>query len=159
MIRGVLASSISIESVSYTHLFVYNSQGAGQNLRFGMDVDLVINDVDYKGTVTDAPDLSLIHIYRPGGMPYFKQYSPFTQTRKEKAYYMGLLTKIFGNYSEKEIKRIIPIKDKVLEQMCIRDSYSAVINCLVLLLHTYRGTSASDISRNCVNILDVYHFY
>ena len=28
---------------------------------------------------------------------------------------MGLLTKIFGNYSEKEIKRIIPIKDKVLE--------------------------------------------
>lgn len=28
---------------------------------------------------------------------------------------MGLLTKIFGNYSEKEIKRIIPLKDKVLE--------------------------------------------
>ena len=54
-------------------------------------------------------------IYRPGGMPYFKQYSPFTQKRKEKAFYMGLLTKIFGNYSEKEIKRIIPIKDKVLE--------------------------------------------
>jgi len=48
-------------------------------------------------------------------MPYFKQYSPFTQKRKEKAFYMGLLTKIFGNYSEKEIKRIIPIKDKVLE--------------------------------------------
>ena len=37
-------------------IFVYNSQGAGKNLRFGMDVDLVINDVDYKGTVTAAPD-------------------------------------------------------------------------------------------------------
>ncbi len=28
---------------------------------------------------------------------------------------MGLLTKIFGNYSEKEIKRIIPIQQRVLE--------------------------------------------
>ncbi len=28
---------------------------------------------------------------------------------------MNLLSKIFGNYSEKEIKRIIPLKDKVLE--------------------------------------------
>ncbi|MCH5323765.1 MAG: preprotein translocase subunit SecA [Eubacterium sp.] len=28
---------------------------------------------------------------------------------------MSILTKIFGNYSEKEIKRIIPLKDKVLE--------------------------------------------
>lgn len=37
-------------------IFVYNSQGAGKNLRFGMDVDLVINDVDYTGTVTAAPD-------------------------------------------------------------------------------------------------------
>ncbi len=37
-------------------IYVYNSQGAGKNLRFGMDVDLVINDVDYSGTVTAAPD-------------------------------------------------------------------------------------------------------
>ena len=28
---------------------------------------------------------------------------------------MGIIQKIFGNYSEKEIKRIEPIKDKVLE--------------------------------------------
>ena len=37
-------------------IFVYNSQGAGKDLRFGMDVDLVINNVDYTGTVTAAPD-------------------------------------------------------------------------------------------------------
>ncbi len=37
-------------------IFVYNSQGGGSNLRFGMDVDLVINSVDYVGTVTAAPD-------------------------------------------------------------------------------------------------------
>ena len=28
---------------------------------------------------------------------------------------MGIIQKIFGNYSQKEIKRIEPIKDKVLE--------------------------------------------
>ena len=36
---------------------------------------------------------------------------------------MGLLTKIFGNYSEKEIKRITPLKDKVLE---LESKYSAM---------------------------------
>lgn len=37
-------------------IFVYNSEGAGANLRFGMDVDLKINNVEYKGTVCAAPD-------------------------------------------------------------------------------------------------------
>ncbi len=36
---------------------------------------------------------------------------------------MGLLTKIFGNYSEKEIKRIIPIQQRVLE---LESRYSAM---------------------------------
>lgn len=37
-------------------IYVYNSEGAGKNLRFGMDVNLKINSVDYKGVVTAAPD-------------------------------------------------------------------------------------------------------
>ncbi len=37
-------------------IFVYNSEGAGKNLRFNMDVDLKINDIEYKGIVTSAPD-------------------------------------------------------------------------------------------------------
>lgn len=37
-------------------IYVYNSEGAGKNLRFGMDVDLKINDIDYKGVVIAAPD-------------------------------------------------------------------------------------------------------
>lgn len=37
-------------------IYVYNSEGAGKNLRFGMDVDLVINNADYKGTIIAAPD-------------------------------------------------------------------------------------------------------
>ncbi|MBE6881107.1 MAG: biotin/lipoyl-binding protein [Ruminococcaceae bacterium] len=37
-------------------IYVYNSEGAGKNLRFGMDVNLKINSVDYKGIVTAAPD-------------------------------------------------------------------------------------------------------
>ena len=28
---------------------------------------------------------------------------------------MGLFNKIFGNYSEKEVKRLLPIQSKVLE--------------------------------------------
>ena len=36
---------------------------------------------------------------------------------------MGLFTKIFGNYSEKELKRIMPIKDKVLSY---EDEYKAL---------------------------------
>ncbi|MBR3438791.1 MAG: preprotein translocase subunit SecA, partial [Clostridia bacterium] len=34
---------------------------------------------------------------------------------------MGLFTKIFGNYSEKETKRIAPLRDRVLE---LEDEYS-----------------------------------
>lgn len=37
-------------------IYVYNSEGAGKNLRFGMDVNLKINSVDYKGVVSAAPD-------------------------------------------------------------------------------------------------------
>ncbi len=37
-------------------IYVYNSEGAGKNLRFNMDVDLKINDVEYKGVVSAAPD-------------------------------------------------------------------------------------------------------
>ena len=36
---------------------------------------------------------------------------------------MGLLEKIFGNYSEKEIKKITPIVDKI---MAYEDEYAAL---------------------------------
>ncbi|MCH5323768.1 MAG: biotin/lipoyl-binding protein [Eubacterium sp.] len=37
-------------------IYVYNAGGAGKNLRFGMDVKLVINNKEYAGTITAAPD-------------------------------------------------------------------------------------------------------
>ncbi len=37
-------------------LFIYNEGGAGKNLRFGMEVKLVVNNEEYAGTVTAAPD-------------------------------------------------------------------------------------------------------
>ena len=36
---------------------------------------------------------------------------------------MSLLTKLFGNYSEKEIKRILPLQKKVLE---LEEEYRAL---------------------------------
>ena len=49
---GTLLCTIAVPE----SIFVYNSEGAGKNLRFGMDVDLVINNADYEGTITAAPD-------------------------------------------------------------------------------------------------------
>lgn len=50
--ENILLCSVAVPD----SIFVYNSEGAGKNLRFGMDVDLKINDVEYSGVVTAAPD-------------------------------------------------------------------------------------------------------
>ena len=50
--EGDMLCSVSVPD----SIYVYNSQGAGKNLRFGMDVNLKINDIEYTGTVIAAPD-------------------------------------------------------------------------------------------------------
>ena len=50
--EGTLLCTIAVPE----SIYVYNSEGAGKNLRFGMDVDLVINNADYTGTIIAAPD-------------------------------------------------------------------------------------------------------
>ena len=43
---------------------------------------------------------------------------------------MGLLKKLFGNYSEKEIKRILPLQQRVLE---LEEEYKIICNEISLL--------------------------
>lgn len=48
---GLLCTIVIPETI-----YVFNSEGAGKNLRFGMDVNLKINSIDYKGVVSAAPN-------------------------------------------------------------------------------------------------------
>ena len=59
-------------------------------------------------------------------MPCFSGYGHFIgvrNTKKGKSYKMGLLKSIFGTYSSRELKRIEPIKQAVLD---LADKYSAM---------------------------------
>ena len=63
---------------------------------------------------------------------------------------MGLLTKLFGDYSTKEIKRIRPLCDKVLK---LEDEFSKLTDEQLVVL---TSLAAMMVASNIVNtVLDV----